>query len=165
VVKTLTSSAKALPKNLIHPISMQDPKGVEFRRPILPFAGARRRSGWRRLRWRRNNEKRKKSYVLVCSWWRPMSHIYREVKPTSRRDRDLNRLCLGFRLPCLTELGTKSPKIKTAKGSRTHARHIPARRGARAWCLSSLLHHIAWRSGDNLHIYVGHPTPPLARWD
>jgi hypothetical protein len=25
--------------------------------------------------------------------------------------------------------------------------------------------HIAWRSEDNLHNYVGHPTPPLARWD
>jgi hypothetical protein len=46
-----------------------------------------------------------------------MSHIYSEVKPTSRRDRDLNRLGLGFRLPYLADLGTKSPKIKTAKGS------------------------------------------------
>jgi hypothetical protein len=42
----------------------------------------------------------------------------------------------------------------------------PARRGvacARVWCFSSLPYHIAWRGGDNLHIYVGDPTPPLAR--
>jgi hypothetical protein len=61
----------------------------------------------------------------VCLWWRLMSHIYREVKPTSCHDRDLNRLGLGFRLSYLIDLGTESPKIKTAKGRRT-----PARRGA-----------------------------------
>src|SRR6266508_3797835 len=43
----------ALPKNLIRPLLVQDRKGEWFRRPALPFTGARRRSGWSSLRWRR----------------------------------------------------------------------------------------------------------------
>ena len=39
-------SRLALPKNLIRPLSVQDHKSEWFRRPALPFAGARRRSGW-----------------------------------------------------------------------------------------------------------------------
>src|SRR6185312_1547571 len=58
VAKIIEQSRRALPKNLIRPLPVQDPKGERFRRPALPFAGARRRSGWRRLRWRRSNERR-----------------------------------------------------------------------------------------------------------
>ena len=39
-------SRLALPKNLIHLLPVQDHKNERFRRPALPFAGARRRSGW-----------------------------------------------------------------------------------------------------------------------
>jgi hypothetical protein len=35
-----------------------------------------------------------------------------EVKPTLCRDRNLNRLGLGFRLTYLADLETKSPKLK-----------------------------------------------------
>jgi hypothetical protein len=41
---------EALPKNLICSLPVQDPKGEGFRRPALPFIGAPRCSGWRRLR-------------------------------------------------------------------------------------------------------------------
>ena len=44
VAKIVEQSCRALPKNLIRPLPMQDPKGERFRRPALPFAGARRRS-------------------------------------------------------------------------------------------------------------------------
>jgi hypothetical protein len=39
-------SRLALPKNLIRPLPVQDHNSKRFRRPALPFAGARRRSGW-----------------------------------------------------------------------------------------------------------------------
>ena len=58
VAKIVEQSRRALPKNLIRSLPVQDPKGERFRRPALPFAGARRRSGWRRLRWRRSSERR-----------------------------------------------------------------------------------------------------------
>ena len=44
MAKIAEQSHRALPKNLIHPLPVQDPKGERFRRPALPFAGARRRS-------------------------------------------------------------------------------------------------------------------------
>ena len=34
-------SGRALPKNLIRSLPVQDPKGERFRRPAFPFAGAR----------------------------------------------------------------------------------------------------------------------------
>ena len=43
----LEQSREALPKNLICPLPVQDHKDGRFRRPALPIAGARRRSGWR----------------------------------------------------------------------------------------------------------------------
>jgi len=38
-------------QKLIRPLPVQDSKGERFQRPALPFAGARRRSGWRRARY------------------------------------------------------------------------------------------------------------------
>jgi hypothetical protein len=49
----LEQSRRALPKNLIRPLPVQDRKDERFRRPALPHADARRRLGWSRLRWRR----------------------------------------------------------------------------------------------------------------
>ena len=46
VEKIAEQSRRALLKNLIHPLPVQDPNGEMFRRPALPFAGARRRTGW-----------------------------------------------------------------------------------------------------------------------
>ena len=60
VAKIVEQSRRAFPKNLIRPLPVQDPKGERFRRPALPFAGACRRSGWRRLRWRRSSKKESK---------------------------------------------------------------------------------------------------------
>jgi hypothetical protein len=117
VVKILSSRAKALPKNLIRPLSVQDPKGEELQRPTLPFADARRaRDGedYGSGAATRRDEN--------LSFDRAMSHKYRKVKSTSRCDWDLNRLDLGFRPSYLADLETKSPKIKTAKGSRAPAR-------------------------------------------
>jgi hypothetical protein len=54
--------------------------------------------------------------------------IYREVKQTSCRVSNLNRLGLEFRIPYLADLKIKSPKIKTAKES-----HIPARLEVGFW--------------------------------
>ena len=45
MMKIFEQSCPALPKNLIRPLPVQDPKGERFRRPALPFGGARRRSG------------------------------------------------------------------------------------------------------------------------
>ena len=41
VAKIVEQSRRALPKNLIRSLPVQDPKGERFRRPALPFAGAR----------------------------------------------------------------------------------------------------------------------------
>ena len=40
----LEQSRRALPKNLIRPLPVQDRKDTRFRRPALPHADARRRS-------------------------------------------------------------------------------------------------------------------------
>ena len=61
-------SRRALPKNFIRPLPVQDPKGERFRRPALPFAGARRRSGWRRLQWRRSSEERQNPNSIRSSY-------------------------------------------------------------------------------------------------
>ena len=42
-------SRRALPKNLIRPLPVQDRKDERFRRPVVPRADARRRLGWSRL--------------------------------------------------------------------------------------------------------------------
>jgi hypothetical protein len=48
VVEALGAVARrTLPKNLIRLLPVQDRKDEGFRRPALPNAGARRRSGWR----------------------------------------------------------------------------------------------------------------------
>ena len=41
VAKIVEQSRRALPKNLIRPLPVQDLKGERFRRPALLFAGAR----------------------------------------------------------------------------------------------------------------------------
>jgi hypothetical protein len=55
------SRVRTLPKNLIPPLPVQDLEGEGFRRPALPNADARRRSGWKELRWQRSCEQRRKS--------------------------------------------------------------------------------------------------------
>jgi hypothetical protein len=105
---------------------VQDLEGDGFRRPALPIADARRRSGWRRLRWRRS---RKQRQTLRCDerylWRRSLGRIYRERVPTIHDPimtpvtiHDLIRLRLE-------NLAAKLPKVKIAKGSR-----VPARREA-----------------------------------
>jgi hypothetical protein len=73
---------------------------------------------------------------------------YREVKPIS---------------PCVSNLNQLSPRARgwISVPPFSHAQWGMA--CTHVWCFSSLPHHIDWRSGDNLHIYVGYPTPPLAR--
>ena len=67
MAKIVEQSRRALPKNLIRPLPVQDLKGERFRRPALLFAGARRRSGWRRLRWRRNSKREGKTLIQIRS--------------------------------------------------------------------------------------------------
>jgi len=50
-------SRLALPKNIIRPLPVQYHKSERFRRPALPFAGARWRSGWSKLRRQRSSER------------------------------------------------------------------------------------------------------------
>jgi hypothetical protein len=59
--KIASICVRTLSKNLIRPHPMQDLEGDEFRRPALPVADARRRSGWRELWWQRSCEQRQKS--------------------------------------------------------------------------------------------------------
>ena len=74
VAKIVEQSRRALPKNLIRPLPVQNFKDKKFRRPALPFAGARRHSGWRRLWWQRNNERRQNSWLeLIYPLVQPMS--------------------------------------------------------------------------------------------
>ena len=80
MMKIVEQSRRALPKNLIRPLPVQDPKGERFWRLALPFAGARRSSGWIRLWWQHNSEKRQNPnlswYIL---WCQPMGWIYRRA--------------------------------------------------------------------------------------
>ena len=48
------------------PSPVQDHKGEWFRRPAVPFAGARRRTGWSRLRWRRKARVLAKPRLVRC---------------------------------------------------------------------------------------------------
>jgi len=74
VAKIVEQSRRALLKNLIRPLPVQNFKDKRFRRPALPFAGARRHSGWRRLWWQRNNERRQNSWLeLIYPLVQPMS--------------------------------------------------------------------------------------------
>ena len=66
----IEQSREALPKNLIRPLPVQDRKSEWFRRPALPFVGARRRSGWSRLRRRRKQREEAKTLArfdgVIC---------------------------------------------------------------------------------------------------
>ena len=46
--EAIEQSRRALSKNLIRPLPVQDRLEWRFRRPALPIAGARQRSGWSR---------------------------------------------------------------------------------------------------------------------
>ena len=56
-VVAASSRASALPKNLIA-LSRTGSREAGFRRPAVPSPGARRKEGWRRLAWRRNDLER-----------------------------------------------------------------------------------------------------------
>ena len=53
VMKNLKAVARSASQKPYSPSPVQDHKDERFRRPAVPFAGARRRTGWSRLRWRR----------------------------------------------------------------------------------------------------------------
>ena len=52
-MKNLKAVARSASQKPYSPFPVQDHKDERFRRPAVPFAGARRRTGWSRLRWRR----------------------------------------------------------------------------------------------------------------
>ena len=53
MMKNLKAVARGASQKPYSPSPVQDHKDKWFRRPAVPFAGARRRTGWSRLRWRR----------------------------------------------------------------------------------------------------------------
>ena len=79
---------EVLPKNYIHPLPVQDHKGVRFRRPTLPIVGARRHSRWRDPSKRQNPNSTR--YALAVA----IGHIYRKTRMRLCYDYDPN--WLGF---------------------------------------------------------------------
>jgi len=144
----------ALPKNYILPLKVGSGDMI-----------SRWRSGWSRL-WRKcSSERRQNSSSSRCMsgdslWVRYIGESYRLAS------RSLSKP-IRFLYPA--DLKAKSPKIKLqkeptpSKGKRPDfgrpftqvscARALcPTRRSVRARCSSSVPHHIAWRSKENLHI-------------
>lgn len=81
--------------------------------------------------------------------------IYSETNTTLCRNCDLNWLYFQI-------LQTSSPSQQKIKLQR---KSCLVRCGVSVWCFSFTPHHIVWKSGDKLHIYVGYSTPPLIKWD
>ena len=147
----------ALPKNLIRPLPVQDHKSERFQRPALPFASARRCSGWSKLqRWRTSEERQNPNPIrFVFGRGRRVSYI--EEPTTSRRDR-FREIRKPIRIPYLSRLKGQVAKNKNSKRKQRprkardwisadhsrirrapayfatprHARPGPARRGERA---------------------------------
>ena len=80
MVKISSSCVRRFPKILFCLLPVQDPKGERFRRPALPFTGARWCSGWRRLQWRCSSEMRQNtSSDNIDFWWRLIGCLYRSA--------------------------------------------------------------------------------------
>ena len=109
-------SRRALSKNLIRPLSMQDHQDERFRRPALPHAGVQVKS----IRWRRKLRDEAKPWVFsVCLWARPVSHIYRTSGGIVSRARSQTDLISKSTLPKkeTMNLSVMTPKNKTTKGN------------------------------------------------
>src|SRR4051812_6584222 len=65
VVVAVSSRVSALPKNLIA-LSRTGSREAEFRRPVVPSCGARRKKGWRRLERRRDDLERGGGTIWRC---------------------------------------------------------------------------------------------------
>ena len=72
-------SRLALSKNQIRPLPVQDHNSKRFRRPALPFAGARRRSGWSNYEGGATARRGKTLTRLDAFWYRPTGQLYRRV--------------------------------------------------------------------------------------